>query len=424
MTLPENSFKRTSLYVAATHVAFLVGLFVFSRLHFEVPFNPETVVWLDGGGGTGGDGVEAADAGAIPPTVPPRPGSEPDSEDLVLPPVNRVPTKTVVRPSPEEASVSPEAPLAPGKSEIQLEAKKPEVKKPESKPKDEVKKPEVKKPESKPKEEAKKPEVKKPESKPKEEAKKPEVKKPESKPKEEAKKPEVKKPENKPKEQAKKPEVKKPESKPQVVKSGAKPEQKPDSKSKDSGTKTEVVKATAVKSKDGDGKEIPKAAAAGSGGAIAKAVSAGGGVAKATAVGAGGSGGSGGKGGSPGSGGGSGGGQGTGVGRGVGAGREGGRPDAPDLGGYYRHIHDRFYQPWEQPKTLIRTGKALRVLLSLRIAKDGEILERKIVEGSGNEEMDKSVMVAANKVLKIDRLPDGVKKDPFEVSIEFKLDQN
>ncbi len=392
MTLPENSFKRTSLYVAATHVAFLVGLFVFSRLHFEVPFNPETVVWLDGGGGTGGDGVEAADAGAIPPTVPPRPGSEPDSEDLVLPPVNRVPTKTVVRPSPEEASVSPEAPLAPGKSEIQLEAKKPEVKKPESKPKDEVKKPEVKKPESKPKEEVKKPEVKKPE--------------------------------NKPKEQAKKPEVKKPESKPQVVKSGAKPEQKPDSKSKDSGTKTEVVKATAVKSKDGDGKEIPKAAAAGSGGAIAKAVSAGGGVAKATAVGAGGSGGSGGKGGSPGSGGGSGGGQGTGVGKGVGAGREGGRPDAPDLGGYYRHIHDRFYQPWEQPKTLIRTGKALRVLLSLRIAKDGEILERKIVEGSGNEEMDKSVMVAANKVLKIDRLPDGVKKDPFEVSIEFKLDQN
>jgi TonB family protein len=112
------------------------------------------------------------------------------------------------------------------------------------------------------------------------------------------------------------------------------------------------------------------------------------------------------------------------VGRGVGAGREGGRPDAPDLGGYYRHIHDRFYQPWEQPKTLIRTGKALRVLLSLRIAKDGEILERKIVEGSGNEEMDKSVMVAANKVLKIERLPDGVKKDPFEVSIEFKLDQN
>jgi hypothetical protein len=93
MTLPENSFKRTSLYVAATHVAFLVGLFVFSRLHFEVPFNPETVVWLDGGGGTGGDGVEAADAGAIPPTVPPRPGSEPDSEDLVLPPVNRVPRK-------------------------------------------------------------------------------------------------------------------------------------------------------------------------------------------------------------------------------------------------------------------------------------------------------------------------------------------
>jgi hypothetical protein len=38
--------------------------------------------------------------------------------------------------------------------------------------------------------------------------------------------------------------------------------------------------------------------------------------------------------------------------------------------------------------------------------------------------MDKSVMVAANKVLKIERLPDGVKKDPFEVSIEFKLDQN
>jgi protein TonB len=384
MTLSENSFKRTSVYVAATHLAFLVGLFVFSRLHFEAPLNPETVVWLDGGGGTGGDGVEAGDAGALPPPVTPRPGSEADSDDIALPPVNRVSAKTLIRSSVEEKPLSPQGSLDAGKSEIQVEAKKP-------------------------KEEVKKPEVKKPESKPKEEVKKPEVKKPESKPKEEVKKPEAKKPESKPKEEAKKPEAKKPESKPQVVKNGA---------------KAEVAKATAVKSKEGEGKEIPKASAAGSGGAIAKAVSAGGGVAKATAVGAGGSGGSGGKGGSPGSGGGSGGGQGTGVGRGVGAGREGGRPDAPDLGGYYRHIHDRFYQPWEQPKTLIRTGKALRVLLSLRIAKDGEILERKIVDGSGNEEMDKSVMVAANKVLKIDRLPDGVKKDPFEVSIEFKLDQN
>jgi TolA protein len=416
MTLSENSFKRTSVYVAATHLAFLVGLFVFSRLHFEAPLNPETVVWLDGGGGTGGDGVEAGDAGALPPPVTPRPGSEADSDDIALPPVNRVSAKTLIRSSVEEKPLSPQGSLDAGKSEIQVEAKKPkeevkkpEVKKPESKPKEEVKKPEAKKPESKPKEEVKKPEAKKPASKPKEEAKKPEAKKPESKPKEEAKKPEAKKPESKPKEEAKKPEAKKPESKPQVVKNGA---------------KAEVAKATAVKSKEGEGKEIPKASAAGSGGAIAKAVSAGGGVAKATAVGAGGSGGSGGKGGSPGSGGGSGGGQGTGVGRGVGAGREGGRPDAPDLGGYYRHIHDRFYQPWEQPKTLIRTGKALRVLLSLRIAKDGEILERKIVDGSGNEEMDKSVMVAANKVLKIDRLPDGVKKDPFEVSIEFKLDQN
>ena len=418
MTVSENSFRRTSLYVAATHAALLVGLFFFSRLHFEAPLNPETVVWLDGGGGTGGDGVEA-DAGAVPPPVPPRPGNETDAEDMVVTPVNRVPTKTLVRPAVEERAASPEASLDSGKSEIQLEPKKPEVKKLESKPKEEPKKPEVKKPESKPKEEPKKPEVKKPESKPKEEPKKPEVKKPERKPKEESKKPEAKKPDSKPKEEPKKPEVKKPESKPQVVKSGAKSDPKSDSKGKES-----VAKATAVKSKEGEGKEIPKAAAAGSGGTIAKAVSAGGGVAKATAVGAGGSGGSGGKGGSPGSGGGSGGGQGTGVGRGVGAGREGGRADAPDLGGYYRHIHDRFYQPWEQPKTLIRTGKALRVLLSLRIAKDGEILDRKIVEGSGNEEMDKSVMVAANKVLKIERLPDGVKKDPFEVSIEFKLDQN
>ena len=239
MTLSENSFKRTSVYVAATHLAFLVGLFVFSRLHFEAPLNPETVVWLDGGGGTGGDGVEAGDAGALPPPVTPRPGSEADSDDIALPPVNRVSAKTLIRSSVEEKPLSPQGSLDAGKSEIQVEAKKP-------------------------KEEVKKPEVKKPESKPKEEVKKPEAKKPASKPKEEAKKPEAKKPESKPKEEAKKPEAKKPESKPQVVKNGA---------------KAEVAKATAVKSKEGEGKEIPKASAAGSGGAIAKAVSAGGGVA-------------------------------------------------------------------------------------------------------------------------------------------------
>ena len=424
MTLSENSFKRTSFYVGVMHAAFLVGLFVFSRLHFETPLSPETIVWLDGGGGTGGDGVEAGggDAGAVPPVVPPRPRSEGEEDALVVPPVNRTPVKTVIRPTAEE--LAPTSTNEPGKSEIQIGAvKKPEPKKPEPKPKEEPKKIEPKKTEPKPKEEPKKTEPKKPDLKPKEEPKKTEPKKTEPKPKDSPKKPEPKKGEAKPKEEPKK------EVKPQVVKSGTKTaDPKSDAKGKEATAKAEpkkgdtVAKATPVK--QGDGKDVPKATAAGSGGTIAKAVSAGGGIAKATAAGGSGAGAGSGRGGSPGSGGGSGGGQGTGIGKGVGSGREGGKADAPDLGGYYRHIHDRFYQPWEQPKTLVRTGKVLRVLLSLRIARDGEILERKIVESSGNEEMDKSVMTSANKVMKIDRLPEGVKKDPFEISIEFKLDQN
>ncbi len=117
-------------------------------------------------------------------------------------------------------------------------------------------------------------------------------------------------------------------------------------------------------------------------------------------------------------------GAGTGIGSGKGAGHEGGGARANEFSWYFTMLHDRFHARWEQPTSIVRTGADYVTTLKLRIGKDGTILNREIVNGSGNSAMDESVLAAAGKVTQVDPLPAGLGTgDHFEVKIEFKLDQ-
>ena len=87
-------------------------------------------------------------------------------------------------------------------------------------------------------------------------------------------------------------------------------------------------------------------------------------------------------------------------------------------------IRDRFHSRWEQPKSVVRSNQDFVTTLKIRIRRDGTILSREIVNSSGNRTMDDTVRSAANKVVRIDPLPDGIQSDPYEVKIQFKLDQN
>ena len=117
-------------------------------------------------------------------------------------------------------------------------------------------------------------------------------------------------------------------------------------------------------------------------------------------------------------------GDGTGVGSGKGAGREGGGARENEFSWYYEMIHDRFHTRWEQPTSIARSGTEFVTTLKLRIARDGTILARDIVNESGNAVMDESVLSAANRVAQIDPLPKGLGNgEYFDIKVNFKLDQ-
>jgi TonB family protein len=88
-------------------------------------------------------------------------------------------------------------------------------------------------------------------------------------------------------------------------------------------------------------------------------------------------------------------------------------------------IHDRFHARWEQPTSIVREGANFVTTLKLRIGKDGQILQREIVNSSGSPMMDDSVLTAANNVRQIDPLPRGLGNgEYFDIKVNFKLDQD
>ena len=118
-------------------------------------------------------------------------------------------------------------------------------------------------------------------------------------------------------------------------------------------------------------------------------------------------------------------GEGTGRGSGKGAGQEGGGARENEHSWYFMMIHDRFHTRWEQPTSIARSGANYVTTLKLRIARDGRILEREIVNPSGSAMMDDSVLTAAGKVAQIDPLPKGLGNGEFfEIKVNFKLDQD
>ena len=118
------------------------------------------------------------------------------------------------------------------------------------------------------------------------------------------------------------------------------------------------------------------------------------------------------------------GGNGPGTGNGKGTGKTGSGTGDPPFGWYFSMLHDRFHNRWEQPTSIVRAGADFVTTLKIRIAKDGTISNREIVNSSGNPVMDESVLAAANKVQQIDPLPAGLGDGEFfEIKVNFKLDQ-
>src|SRR5437016_7309248 len=115
-------------------------------------------------------------------------------------------------------------------------------------------------------------------------------------------------------------------------------------------------------------------------------------------------------------------GSGKGTTAGTGRGRAGGSATEAQFGWYGSMLHDRFYSEWVQPTTVTNSGGKNSALVRLRIEKDGRVSSFDIVRPSGNSDLDESVKAIANRVTRVEPLPDGLGKgDHYDVKINFEL---
>jgi TonB family protein len=88
---------------------------------------------------------------------------------------------------------------------------------------------------------------------------------------------------------------------------------------------------------------------------------------------------------------------------------------------YYLHVHDKMYEAWEQPGTLL--DKKLVATILLRVARDGTVAEVSLKNPSGNKLMDESALTAARKVGLLEPPPDALVKDSFaRITVDFRVE--
>jgi TonB family protein len=87
-----------------------------------------------------------------------------------------------------------------------------------------------------------------------------------------------------------------------------------------------------------------------------------------------------------------------------------------ELSRYYGTIQGILYQAWQQPPGIA----GLQTTVSIRIAKNGSITDRKQLKGSGSQAMDESVMRALRSVSSLPKLPDTIDRAFLDVTITFE----
>jgi len=90
-------------------------------------------------------------------------------------------------------------------------------------------------------------------------------------------------------------------------------------------------------------------------------------------------------------------------------------------GWYLAQVRAIMYDAWQQPSALAgKRGLVTRVLV--RVRQDGQIIQKKMVDTSGNGLMDTSVMAAVESVKNLPELPFGFGGAYKDITIDFELE--
>ncbi len=105
----------------------------------------------------------------------------------------------------------------------------------------------------------------------------------------------------------------------------------------------------------------------------------------------------------------------SGAGDATNAGTKGG-PGAPGgsaalLLGYFKKVEQQFHREWEQPLTVVRSGREVEAHVRLRASADGTVESLRLVKPTGNLEVDQSIEQALLRVKKVERPPAEILKN-------------
>lgn len=87
---------------------------------------------------------------------------------------------------------------------------------------------------------------------------------------------------------------------------------------------------------------------------------------------------------------------------------------------YLDDVRLTMYEAWAQPSGLVASG--LSVNAEIRVLKNGQITDRRMLSTSGNDVMDRSVRDAMNAVDRLKPLPPEVPGKYIDIPILFKLE--
>jgi colicin import membrane protein len=86
---------------------------------------------------------------------------------------------------------------------------------------------------------------------------------------------------------------------------------------------------------------------------------------------------------------------------------------------YYNLIWQRIRSAWVLPEGALKGRKDLETIISIRIARDGQIEDIQFEKKSGNAALDESALRAIKKANPLPPLPPGMEGEKFDVGVRF-----
>lgn len=90
---------------------------------------------------------------------------------------------------------------------------------------------------------------------------------------------------------------------------------------------------------------------------------------------------------------------------------------------YFSKVEAQFHQEWNQPLTVVRSGREVGAYVRLRAAADGTVESLTLVKPTGNLEVDQSIEHALQRVKKLEKPPaELLKGGVLDEMVEFVLE--